>query len=107
MTLEALEQIEPITFVRPPAVYAGAHQVNVLFPVILDVSSVQRLVRLGGDGALQTGQAVAWPGHDMDDGLHMPLMQVVKYVLGISLKDARIEGERWLPRVPAGRCKAG
>src|SRR4029453_15627065 len=51
-------------------------------------------------------QAIALPRHNVDNHLHMTRVQIVKHFLRRALKDARIESERWLRRIPTGRRKA-
>src|SRR5690349_1331489 len=107
VTLQALEQVEPVAFVGPERVHARPYKAYVLRPVVLDVRGVDGLTGRRGNRAAQRRELVTVPRYHVDDDLHVPVVHVGEYDLWVTREHLGVELERRLLRVPPPRTEAG
>lgn len=104
MALDAFEETEPVSLVRPESIGAGGHEARVRLPVVLDVRRVERLAGFGRDRPVERRQLVPVPRDHVHGDPHFGGVHVGQHLSGAPLEHLGLKSnEGWVVFQPRGQ----
>ena len=106
MPREPARRVQPIAFVRPPAVHAVSDEFVMALPIIADVLLVELLTRRGWNLPVKR-RIIPLQRHDVQDDVQMFRVQIIDHRRGGADEHVRVELKRIVSKVPARGAKSG